>query len=142
LVIGTSYSAEDIACIAYKNGAKRIVCCHRDPNKPMAYKWPQNFSTHLVPTKVDGKNVHFPDGEVIEVDTIVMCTGFNLTYPFMEEDIRLKSPNVIVPKQLYKKIFHLDNNNVIYMGMQQQAYTFTMMDVQAFYAKDVILGDK
>ena len=30
MVIGTSYSAEDIASIAYKNGAKKLVCCYRN----------------------------------------------------------------------------------------------------------------
>jgi len=35
MVIGTSFSAEDIASIAYKNGATRLVCCYR--NNPMPY---------------------------------------------------------------------------------------------------------
>lgn len=37
-------------------------------------------------------------------------------------------------------MFYMNNNKLIYLGMQQQAYTFTMMDVQAFYARDVIMG--
>jgi len=138
MVIGTSYSAEDIASIAYKNGATRIVCSYR--SKPMPFEWPECFETHGLPSKIDGDTVHFPDGAAVKVDVIVMCTGFNLHYPFMEENIRLKSPNQIVPEQLYKKIFLKSNNKAIYLGMQQQAYTFTMMDVQAFFVRDILMG--
>jgi trimethylamine monooxygenase len=140
MVIGTSYSGEDVASIAYKNGATRLVCCYR--SKPMPYTWPDCFSNHQLPTKIDGKTLTFPDGAVIDVDVIVMCTGFNLHYPFMEEKIRLVSPNQIVPENLYKKIFLNSNNKVMYLGMQQQAYTFTMMDVQAFFVRDVLMGKK
>lgn len=75
------------------------------------------------------KKVHFPDGAVVDVDVLVMCTGFHLHYPFMDEKIRLKSPNQIITEQLFKNAFLMSNNKVIYLGMTQQAYTFTMMDV-------------
>lgn len=102
MVIGTSYSAEDIASIAYKNGATRLVCSYR--TNPMPYNWPECFETHGLPTNIEGNTVHFPDGAKVDVDVIVMCTGFNLHYPFMEEDIRLVSANLIVPDMLYKKV--------------------------------------
>lgn len=116
MVIGTSYSGEDIASIAYKNGAKKIVCSYR--TNPMPYEWPDCFVTHKLPTKIEGKTVHFPDGQV-DVDVIVMCTGFNLHYPFMEEKIRLVSKNQIVPDMLYKTCVFMDNNKLFYLGMQQ-----------------------
>lgn len=33
----------------------------------------------------DGKKVKFADGEVLEVDTIFMCTGYNFSFPFLEK---------------------------------------------------------
>lgn len=137
MVIGTSYSGEDVASIAYKNGAKKIVCSYR--TNPMPYEWPDCFETHKLPTNIEGKTVFFPDGQV-DVDVIVMCTGFNLHYPFMDEKIRLVSKNQIVPDMLYKTCVFMENNKLFYLGMQQQAYTFTMLDVQAFYVKDIIQG--
>lgn len=115
MVIGTSYSAEDIASIAYKNGATRIVCSYR--TNPMPYNWPDCFETHQLPTKIDGSTVHFPDGAAVDVDVIVMCTGFQLHYPFMEEKIRLVSPNQIITNMLYKNAFFMNNNKLIYLGM-------------------------
>jgi trimethylamine monooxygenase len=118
MVVGTSFSAEDIASIAYKNGATRLVCCYR--NNPMPYKnWPECFSNHKLPTNIEGSKVHFEDGTAIDVDVIIMCTGFNLHYPFMDEKIRLKSKNQIVPDGLYKTVIWPDNNKLMYLGMTQ-----------------------
>ena len=44
------------------------------------------------------------------------------------------------PPRLYKGIFWLDNPKLMYLGMQDQFYTFSMFDAQAWYARDVILG--
>lgn len=39
MVVGTMFSAEDIASIAYKHGAKKIVCSYR--TNAMAWTWPE-----------------------------------------------------------------------------------------------------
>ncbi len=114
MVIGTSYSAEDIASIAYKNGATRLICSYR--TNPMPYEWPACFETHKLPTKIEGSTVHFEDGSV-DVDVIVACTGFNLHYPFMEESIRLVSKNQLVPDNLYKTCCFIGNPQLFYLGM-------------------------
>jgi cation diffusion facilitator CzcD-associated flavoprotein CzcO len=44
------------------------------------------------------------------------------------------------PPHLYKGIMWLDNPKLMYLGMQDQFYTFSMFDAQAWYARDVILG--
>jgi trimethylamine monooxygenase len=44
------------------------------------------------------------------------------------------------PPHLYKGIMWLDNPKLFYLGMQDQFYTFSMFDAQAWYARDVILG--
>jgi trimethylamine monooxygenase len=43
LVIGTSYSAEDIASQCYKYGVKNVWCSWR--TAPMGFHWPDNFKT-------------------------------------------------------------------------------------------------
>lgn len=44
------------------------------------------------------------------------------------------------PDNLYKGIFFQNNPNLIYLGMQDQYFTFNMFDAQAWYVRDVILG--
>ena len=43
LVIGTSYSAEDIASQCYKYGVNSVTCSWR--TAPMSFHWPDNFKT-------------------------------------------------------------------------------------------------
>ena len=52
LVIGTSYSAEDIASQCYKYGVKSVHCSWR--TAPMGFHWPKNFTTVPLLTKVRG----------------------------------------------------------------------------------------
>jgi trimethylamine monooxygenase len=51
-VVGASYSAEDIASMAWKNGAKSVCCTYR--TNPMAYEWPETFTTRPLVQSLDG----------------------------------------------------------------------------------------
>ena len=138
LIIGTSYSAEDIGSQCYKYGAKSITCSHR--TAPMGYHWPNNFQEVPILTKVEGKTAHFKDGSTKDVDAIILCTGYLHYFPFLPDDLRLKTDNRLWPLNLYKGIFWEDNPKLMYLGMQDQFYTFNMFDAQAWYARDYILG--
>ena len=138
LIIGTSYSAEDIGSQCYKYGAKSITCSHR--TAPMGFHWPDNFKEVPILTKVEGKTAHFKDGSTKDVDAIILCTGYLHHFPFLPDDLRLKTDNRLWPLDLYKGIFWEDNPKLIYLGMQDQFYTFNMFDAQAWYARDYILG--
>ena len=138
LIIGGSYSAEDIGIQCYKYGAKSITFCYR--TKPMGFNWPENFTERPLLTKVVGKTAHFKDGSTKDVDAIVLCTGFLHHYPYLPDNLRLQSNNRLFPLGLYKGIFWQDCPAFMYLGAQDQYYTFNMFDAQAWYARDVILG--
>ena len=138
LVMGSSYSAEDIALQSKKYGARSVTITYR--NKPMGFGWPEGIEEVPLLTKVDGNTAHFSDGTTRHVDAIVMCTGYRHHFPFIEESLRLKTGNELYPANLYKGVFWLDNPKLMYLGMQDQYYTFTFFDVQAFAARDFVLG--
>ena len=138
LLIGASYSAEDIGIQCHKYGAKSITFSWR--TKPMGFHWPEGFKEVPLLTKVEGKVAHFKDGTTKEVDAIVLCTGYLHHFPFIEDTLRLKTRNRLYPPQIYKGIFWWGNPKLTYLGMQDQYYTFNMFDAQAWYARDVILG--
>jgi trimethylamine monooxygenase len=52
----------------------------------------------------------------------------------------LRTANILYPENLYKGVFWLDNPGMMYLGMQDQFYTFTLFDAEAWYARDYILG--
>lgn len=138
LLIGASYSSEDIGIQCMKYGAKSVTFSYR--TKAMGFDWPEGFSEVPLLEKIVGKVAHFKDGTRKEVDAIVLCTGYLHHYPFLDDDLRLKSRNRLYPEGLYKGIFWVPNTRFMYIGAQDQFYTFNMFDAQAWYARDVILG--
>jgi trimethylamine monooxygenase len=138
LLIGTSYSAEDIGSQCWKYGAKSITISHR--TAPMGYDWPDNWAEVPLLMKVVGNTAHFKDGTTRDVDAIILCTGYKHHFPFMADNLRLKTANRLASTDLYKGVAWINNPNIFYLGMQDQWFTFNMFDVQAWWARDVIMG--
>ena len=138
LIVGRSYSAEDIGSQCWKYGAKSVTTSYR--SKPMGFAWPDNWKEVPLLTKVDGKTVHFKDGTSREVDAIILCTGYQHHFPFLPDDLRLKTANRLWPLGLYQGVVWEENPRLMYLGMQDQFYTFNMFDAQAWYVRDVIMG--
>ncbi len=139
LLIGSSYSAEDIGTQCHKYGAKSVTFSYR--SAPMGYDWPSEFDEVPLLSHVDGRTAHFIDGTEREIDAIIMCTGYQHYFSFLHDDLTLRTWNRLYPENLYKGIFWIDNPKLMYLGMQDQYYTFNMFDAQAWYARDVIMGD-
>ena len=138
LIIGSSYSAEDIGVQCHKYGARSVTFSYR--TNPMGFGWPEGFMEVPLLQKVVGKTATFKDGTSREVDAVVLCTGYKHHFPFLPDKLRLKTNNRLFPLGLYKGIFWESNPKLIYIGMQDQYYTFNMFDSQAWYARDVIMG--
>ncbi|OQV15017.1 putative Senecionine N-oxygenase [Hypsibius exemplaris] len=115
LIIGRSYSAEDIASQCFKYGAKSVTISYR--SQPIGYEWPDNIQEVPLLQTIRNKTCSFKDGTSKEVDAIILCTGYIHHYPFLPDELRLTIANVFYPPGL-------------------------MFDVQAWFARDVILGRK
>ncbi len=138
LLIGSSYSAEDIGSQCYKYGAKQIYSCYR--NKPMGFKWPRNWFEKKQLLRVDEDTAYFGDGSSAKVDAIILCTGYLHHFPFIEDQLRLRTHNCLYPLGLYQGVVWEKNPRLFYLAMQDQWYTFNMFDAQAWYVRDIILG--
>lgn len=139
LIVGSSYSAEDVGSQCYKYGAKQIYSCYR--SQPMGYKWPKNWTEKQQLLRVDENTAYFADGSSAKVDAIILCTGYLHHFPYMAEELCLKTHNCLYPLNLYKGVVWEQNPRLFYLGMQDQWYTFNMFDAQAWYVRDIILGD-
>ncbi len=138
LLIGGSYSAEDIATQCYKYGTKSITISYR--TQALGYDWPKGISEAPLITHFEDDIAHFTDGTSKRFDAIIMCTGYLFHFPFMPDPLRLETNNCLYPANLYKGVFWQSNPQLIYLGMQDQYFTFNMFDAQAWYARDVMLG--
>ncbi|MDY7065882.1 hypothetical protein PsexTeo8_23340 [Pseudomonas extremaustralis] len=138
LIVGSSYSAEDIGSQCYKYGARSITSCYR--TAPMAYTWPDNWEEKPLLQRLENNRAFFADGSSKHVDAVILCTGYKHHFPFLPDELCLRTDNRLWPMNLYKGVFWEPNPRLIYLGMQDQWYSFNMFDAQAWYARDVILG--
>lgn len=138
LLVGASYSAEDIGSQCYKYGAKSVTISYR--SNPIGFDWPQGMEERPLLAHFEGNTGYFADGSSKEFDAIIMCTGYLFHFPFLPDELRLQTHNCLYPDNLYKGVFFQSNPKLIYLGMQDQYFTFNMFDAQAWYARDVMLG--
>ena len=138
VVLGSSYSAEDIALQCYKYGAKSVTIGYR--NNPMGFKWPNGMKEVHYLDRLEVSKAIFKDGHEQNADAIILCSGYLHHFPFLDDSLKLKTGNRLYPPKLFKGVVWQDNHQLMYLGMQDQFHTFNMFDCQAWYARDVIMG--
>lgn len=138
LLIGSSYSAEDIGIQCHKHGANSVTLSYR--SNPIGLEWPEGMDELPLVTHFEDDKAFFRDGSSRRFDAVVMCTGYQHKFPFLPDEFRLKTKNNLYPNDIYKGIFYNDLPNLIYLGMQDQYYTFNMFDAQAWVARDYMMG--
>jgi trimethylamine monooxygenase len=62
LLVGSSYSAEDIATQCYKYGAKSITISYR--SAALGFDWPEGIDEKPLLMHLEGNEAHFADGTV------------------------------------------------------------------------------
>ena len=137
LLIGSSYSAEDIGVQCYKHGAQSVTLSYR--SNPIGIDWPEGIKELPLVTHFEDDTAYFKDGTTEKFDAVIMCTGYQHKFPFLPDEMRLKTKNNLYPDHLYKGIFFNELPQLIYLGMQDQYYTFNMFDTQAWVARDFMM---
>ena len=74
IVLGSSYSAEDVALQCNKYGAKSVTIGYR--HNPMGFKWPKGMKEVHYLDRLDGKKAIFKDGTEQDADVVILCTGY------------------------------------------------------------------
>lgn len=138
LIVGSSYSAEDIGVQCHKHGAKSVTLSYR--SNPIGVNWPEGISEVPLLMRFEDDIAHFKDGTSQRYDAVILCTGYQHKFPFLPDELRMKTKNNLYPDQVYKGIFFNELPNMMYLGMQDQYYTFNMFDTQAWLARDYMMG--
>ena len=141
LIIGSSFSAEDLALQAYKYGVRRIIITYR--TQPLGYKWPEGIEERPMIQRFEDRNAYFMDGTVDEIDVVVLCTGYLIDFPFLPDELRLRTDLNIFPDNLYKGVIWMNggNNKLMYIGIQYSLYFVNLFEAQAILACNNILGE-
>jgi cation diffusion facilitator CzcD-associated flavoprotein CzcO len=72
--------------------------------------WKPNVS------ELDGGSVRFEDGTVEQVDVIVWCTGYKVSFPFFDESL-ISAPDNDLP--LYRRVFKPGIDNLAFIALLQ-----------------------
>ena len=63
-----------------------------------------------------GEQVEFVDGSRQDIDVMIYCTGYNVTFPFFAPDFISATDNEL---PLFRRVFHPDIDGVYFIGLLQ-----------------------
>src|SRR5262249_46393717 len=63
-----------------------------------------------------GRGVRFADGSEEELDLIIYCTGYKITFPFFDHDL-LEAPDNNFP--LYRRVVSIQHPTLFFIGLVQ-----------------------
>lgn len=88
---------------------------------------------------LDGDRVRFVDGSSEAVDAVIYCTGYQVKFPFFDEQF-VSAPDNDLP--LYLRMFKPGINNLIFIGlMQPLGAVFPLAEQQAKLAAEYLAGN-
>jgi hypothetical protein len=86
-----------------------------------------------------GKRVRFADGSTEDVDAIVYCTGYKVSFPFFDEALIAAHDNDL---PLYRRLFHPDIDNVFFFGLcQPLGAIMPIAEAQGKLVADLLAGN-
>ncbi len=65
---------------------------------------------------LEGETVKFVDGTEAHADIVVYCTGYKITFPFLDADVISAEDNRV---RLYKRMLHPDHRGLYFPGLIQ-----------------------
>lgn len=136
LVVGGGVSGKDITK-ALATVAKEVVWSTKEPCNG---DYPKNVTNYPCIQKIDDDQIiHFANGVNRKVDKIILCTGYEYSFPFLDDSCGFKVVNKHKIWPLYKHTFNAHYPTMCFLGMMRPI-TFIYRDLQVMWALRVWLG--
>jgi dimethylaniline monooxygenase (N-oxide forming) len=88
---------------------------------------------------LEGTRVRFADGSVEDVDVVVYCTGYKVSFPFFDAGF-ISAPDNDLP--LYRRVFHPEIDNVFFLSLLQPlGATMPLAEAQAHWVSRHLRGE-
>jgi dimethylaniline monooxygenase (N-oxide forming) len=85
-----------------------------------------------------GRTVRFDDGSTEEIDVIVYCTGYKITFPFFDPEL-LEAPDNRIP--LYRRVVHPALEGLYFIGLVQPlGAIMPIAEAQSEWVADLLEG--
>lgn len=80
------------------------------------------------------------DGSVCKVKTLILCTGYCYSYPFLSEDCKMDQPDHCRVNPLYKHLIHMDYHTLYVLGIPLIIVPFPIFYYQVKFCMKVLDG--
>jgi dimethylaniline monooxygenase (N-oxide forming) len=88
--------------------------------------------------RFEGSKVFFADGSAGEYDVVVYCTGYQVTFPFLDESVVSSEDNHV---ELYRRVVHPDHPGLYFVGLiQPLGAIMPLAEAQAEWIGDLVTG--
>jgi cation diffusion facilitator CzcD-associated flavoprotein CzcO len=89
--------------------------------------------------RFEGSKVFFVDGTAVEADVVVYCTGYQVSFPFLDDTVIRAEDNHI---DLYRRVVSPDHPGLYFVGLiQPLGAVMPLAEQQAHWVADLIAGD-
>jgi dimethylaniline monooxygenase (N-oxide forming) len=88
--------------------------------------------------RIDGKRVLFVDGTSVDIDTIVWCTGYKISFPFLASEVIETGGNQVA---LYRRVVHPERPGLYFIGLVQPlGAIMPIAELQSEWVADLLEG--
>ena len=88
--------------------------------------------------RFEGGTVFFEDGSSEDVDVVIFCTGYRITFPFLDSSVIDVTDNQV---ELYKRVVPVDSPGLYFIGLVQPlGPIMPLAEAQASWVADLIAG--
>jgi cation diffusion facilitator CzcD-associated flavoprotein CzcO len=90
-------------------------------------------------SELSGDSVRFADESQEPIDTIVYATGYNITFPFLNQEVLNPAGNRV---SLYKRVVHPGQPNLYFIGLVQPwGALMPLAEAQSEWVGDLLSGE-
>ncbi len=116
----------------------QVYLCHNKPT--LVTPLPANVIQKVGLKKVLPDAVILQDGQELQVDTIILCTGYEYSFPFLSPQCEVQVTRGRVTP-LYKHIIHAKYPTLSFMAVPYKVAPFGMFYYQANYISSLLDGN-
>jgi cation diffusion facilitator CzcD-associated flavoprotein CzcO len=88
--------------------------------------------------RLEGDRVRFTDGTTEQIDTIVYCTGYKISFPFFPDDL-ISAPGNRIP--LYRRVVDPEHPGLYFIGLiQPLGAIMPIAELQSEWVADILEG--
>ena len=88
--------------------------------------------------RLEGDRVRFVDGTTEQIDRIVYCTGYKISFPFFAEDL-VSAPDNRLP--LFRRVVHPERDGLYFIGLVQPlGAIMPLAEAQSEWVADLLEG--